>query len=108
MSQGSLDQWQTVFFLSAGIYAATDLFYVIFGTGVEQPWNQLAGGGGKGAEGEATATAITIDSAYYSVDNSKKMNAASIKGSTNSGGNKEVGAIFVVGPINDESSAGHQ
>lgn len=105
MSQGSLDQWQTVFFLSAGIYAATDLFYVIFGTGVEQPWNQLAGGGGKGAEGEATATAITID---YSVDNSKKMNEASIKASTYSGGNKEVETIFVVGPINYESSAGHQ
>ena len=40
--QGSLAQWQTVFFLSAGIYAATDLFYVIFGTGVEQPWNKLS------------------------------------------------------------------
>jgi hypothetical protein len=30
-----------VFFLSAGIYAATNLFYVVFGTGVEQPWNQI-------------------------------------------------------------------
>lgn len=38
---GSIDQWQTVFFLSAGIYALTNLFYVIFGTGVEQPWNKL-------------------------------------------------------------------
>jgi hypothetical protein len=39
--QGSLDQWQTVFFLSAGIYAATNLFYVVFSTGVEQPWNKI-------------------------------------------------------------------
>ncbi|XP_046451173.1 putative inorganic phosphate cotransporter [Daphnia pulex] len=38
---GSLDQWQTVFFLSAGIYAATNLFYVVFSTGVEQPWNKI-------------------------------------------------------------------
>ena len=37
-----MSQWQTVFFLSAGIYFSTDLFYVIFGTGVEQPWNKMA------------------------------------------------------------------
>ena len=40
--QGSLAQWQTVFFMSAGIYLVTDVFYVIFGTGVEQSWNKLA------------------------------------------------------------------
>ena len=34
-----MSQWQQVFFLSAGIYAATNLFYVIFATAEEQSWN---------------------------------------------------------------------
>jgi hypothetical protein len=54
--QGSLAQWQTVFFLSAGIYFSTDLFYVIFGTGVEQPWNKMASN-----ESSVTAEIISKD-----------------------------------------------
>jgi hypothetical protein len=36
-----LAQWQTVVFLLAGIYIATNAFYLIFGTGIEQSWNKL-------------------------------------------------------------------
>lgn len=39
--QEVLSQWQTMFFIAAGVYGVTNLFYVIFGTGVEQPWNKL-------------------------------------------------------------------
>ena len=38
--QGSLSQWQIVFFLTAGVYTINNLFYLVFGTGEEQPWNQ--------------------------------------------------------------------
>jgi len=37
---GSLSQWQIVFFLTAGVYTINNLFYLVFGTGEEQPWNQ--------------------------------------------------------------------
>ena len=37
--QGSLSQWQIVFFITAGIYTFTNLVFVIFGTGKEQSWN---------------------------------------------------------------------
>lgn len=30
-----------IFFLSAGINIVANVFYVAFGTGVEQPWNRL-------------------------------------------------------------------
>jgi len=30
-----------VFFLSAGMYIAGNIFYLIFGTGEEQPWNKI-------------------------------------------------------------------
>ncbi|CAD5119812.1 DgyrCDS8396 [Dimorphilus gyrociliatus] len=35
----SVQQWQKVFFISAGIYAFGSLTYAIFGSGVEQPWS---------------------------------------------------------------------
>ena len=36
--QSSLSQWQTVFWISAGVYLTGALIYVIVGSGVEQPW----------------------------------------------------------------------
>jgi len=39
-TEGSVSQWQIAFFLTAAIYTLTNLFYLVFGTGVEQPWNQ--------------------------------------------------------------------
>jgi len=39
-TEGSVSQWQIVFFITAGIYTLNNLFYLVFGTGVEQPWNQ--------------------------------------------------------------------
>ena len=51
-----LSQWQTMFYIAAGIYAGTNLFYVIFGTGVEQPWNKIAG-----EEDTANNTEINVD-----------------------------------------------
>lgn len=38
----SLKEWQTIFLISAGIYIAANIFYLIFGTGVEQPWNRVS------------------------------------------------------------------
>ena len=39
--QANVFQWRTIFFISAGFYLIGNLFYVIFGTGEEQPWNKL-------------------------------------------------------------------
>ena len=39
--QGSLQQWQFVFIFAAVIFTVTNLFYVAFGTGVEQSWNKM-------------------------------------------------------------------
>jgi len=41
-TEGSVSQWQIVFFITAGIYTLANLFYLVFGTSVEQPWNQKA------------------------------------------------------------------
>lgn len=37
--QQNADKWHIVFFIAAAIYAACDLFYVIFGSGEIQKWN---------------------------------------------------------------------
>ncbi|CAG9767284.1 unnamed protein product [Ceutorhynchus assimilis] len=34
------DQWKIIFFIASGIYVATDLFYVLFGSGEVQKWNE--------------------------------------------------------------------
>ncbi|KAL7301522.1 hypothetical protein TKK_0005956 [Trichogramma kaykai] len=34
-------QWHVVFYLTAGIYAASNLFFVIFGKATIQPWNHV-------------------------------------------------------------------
>ncbi|CAB0031195.1 unnamed protein product [Trichogramma brassicae] len=34
-------QWHLVFYLTAGIYAASNLFFVIFGKATIQPWNHI-------------------------------------------------------------------
>lgn len=36
----SLKQWQTIFFISAGIYLAVNVVYLVFGSGEEQSWNK--------------------------------------------------------------------
>lgn len=36
----SLKQWQTIFFISAGVYLAVNLVYLVFGSGEEQSWNK--------------------------------------------------------------------
>lgn len=35
------DQWKIIFFLSAAIYIGSNLFFVLFGSGEVQPWNDL-------------------------------------------------------------------
>jgi len=39
-NEGSLDQWNLIFYVSAGVYVAADLFYVIFASGEKQWWNE--------------------------------------------------------------------
>ena len=36
----SLSQWQLIFLLSAGIYIAGSLIYIMFASGEEQSWNR--------------------------------------------------------------------
>jgi len=36
-----LQQWRIVFISSALIFTIANLFYVAFGTAVEQPWNKM-------------------------------------------------------------------
>ena len=36
--QGSQQEWQTVFFICAGVYLFAFLFYAIFASGEEQDW----------------------------------------------------------------------
>jgi len=36
----SLDNWQMVFFLAAAVYVFDVIFYVIFASATEQPWNR--------------------------------------------------------------------
>jgi hypothetical protein len=43
--QQDLPHWQTVFFISAAVYAAGNTFFLIFGTGVEQSWNKIEDAG---------------------------------------------------------------
>jgi len=38
--KGSLANWQLIFFISAGIYFLDNLFFIIFASGEEQPWNR--------------------------------------------------------------------
>jgi len=38
--EGSTSKWDLVFFIAAGVYAASDLFFVMFATGEVQPWNE--------------------------------------------------------------------
>ncbi|CAG9767285.1 unnamed protein product [Ceutorhynchus assimilis] len=38
------DQWKIIFFIASGIYVATDLFYVLFGSGEVQKWNENPAG----------------------------------------------------------------
>lgn len=38
--QVSLYQWHLVLYLAAVVYAATNFFYIVVGTGVEQPWHR--------------------------------------------------------------------
>jgi hypothetical protein len=54
--------------LSAGIYAVTDLFYVIFGTGVEQPWNKLASEPETSSTGDGNFKISTITAAYGDIE----------------------------------------
>jgi len=37
--QPSREQWQKVFYVTAGIYVFGAVFFVIFGSGDVQPWN---------------------------------------------------------------------
>jgi len=39
-TQGSLSQWQSIFFGTAGVYVVFTLFYVVFASGQEQSWNR--------------------------------------------------------------------
>ncbi|BES95195.1 Major Facilitator Superfamily [Nesidiocoris tenuis] len=39
--QDSIEQWQKVFYLSAIIFAVGNTIYLLFGTAVTQPWNEL-------------------------------------------------------------------
>ena len=34
-----MEPWRAVFFIAAGIYLVSNLFFVIFAAGVPQPWN---------------------------------------------------------------------
>ena len=98
-----------MFFLSAGIYAVTDLFYVIFGTGVEQPWNKLtvaaaaataAEGEGEGVDhkGISTITAVYADDGSSSSDSSRDGDDGGIrkKEQERDGGIDNVAATVVV------------
>lgn len=40
MIQATRVQWQKVFYIALAIYAFGALFYVIFGSGSQQPWAQ--------------------------------------------------------------------
>jgi len=42
MLKKSLAEWQTVFFQSVGMYIAGNIFFLIIGTGEEQPWNKIS------------------------------------------------------------------
>jgi len=46
-TEGSVQQWQVVFFITAAVYTVTNLFFVIFGTGEEQSWNRQSKDGDK-------------------------------------------------------------
>ncbi|KAK4879144.1 hypothetical protein RN001_007290 [Aquatica leii] len=34
-------QWATIFYISSGVYIGTNIFYIIFGSGEIQPWNDV-------------------------------------------------------------------
>lgn len=34
------NQWKIIFFMTAGVYVGTDIFYIIFGSGEVQEWNE--------------------------------------------------------------------
>lgn len=38
--QRSQSEWQTVFFICAGVYMFSNIFYVIFASGEEQEWSK--------------------------------------------------------------------
>lgn len=42
-NEGSLSQWSSIFFISAGVYVVSDLFFVVFATGEVQSWNDPKG-----------------------------------------------------------------
>jgi len=39
-TEGSVSEWQFIFFVSAGVYIAANFFYLTFASGKEQPWNR--------------------------------------------------------------------
>ncbi|CAG0900572.1 unnamed protein product, partial [Cyprideis torosa] len=41
--ENSFVRWRTVFLIAAGILVLANLFYVMFASGVEQPWNRYTG-----------------------------------------------------------------
>lgn len=58
----TLSQWQIVFWISFGVFILTTIIYNIWGSGEEQPWNDLSFSSPKTAEaGQITATATDTD-----------------------------------------------
>ncbi|KAJ8923275.1 hypothetical protein NQ315_001832 [Exocentrus adspersus] len=54
--QTNQSMWRTIFITAAGVYAVTDIFYIIFGSGEVQPWNEVKDEG-EDEEGNKVANA---------------------------------------------------
>jgi ACS family sodium-dependent inorganic phosphate cotransporter-like MFS transporter 5 len=66
--QETSGQWRIFFFITGAIYIFGALFFVIFGSGEEQAWAKVPGGGYAPLEQERTVTVQAVQEGNYDSD----------------------------------------